>query len=208
MFSAFRSDAASLCRTALIGLATLSSLACSNDVSAANDGGGTAKNEQEWVGWLIDTDCVGANPVSHTQSCNLMPTCIDSGFGIYVLSPGKDYKSYAATDWIPFDISSQALAKQLNWVLSEPENKNAHLAKYVDKVPTIRVTGHLVPAENIVNDPDWDNDPKTVVTLATMGDWAEAIHLHSIEFHNMRGVSNYEVSAPEEVMLTESTPGN
>jgi hypothetical protein len=146
---------------------------------------------QEWIGWLIDTDCVGANPKTHTQNCNLMPECIASGEGIYVYAEGKAFNTYKASDWLPFDKASQNLAKQLNLVLSDQNNSESYLIKYPNRIPTIKVTGYLV------------NTGLSPV-LADYGDWTTGIHITSIQFYYINGVSNYEVTAPENVVLTEA----
>lgn len=174
--------------------------------AASSVAGGTSTNageaesgqsHQEWVGWLIDTDCVGSNPYTHTQNCNLMPTCIASGFGIYVYAPNKPYDTYQVVDWIPFDNASQSLARQIDWVLSEPSAHESHLSTYPNRIPTIRVIGHRVAVENIVS----INDEGLV--LADYGNWSEAIHVHSIEFFYIDGVSAYQVQGAENVVLKE-----
>ncbi len=145
---------------------------------------------QDWTGWLIDYDCAGANPNTHTQNCNLMPSCIESGEGIYVYTSGKAYSTYGAADWIPFDQESQTLAAQLNQILSDPNNHRAYLSKYLNKIPTIKVTGYTV----------------TTGLPDNITDYAAGIHITSIEFYYISGVSNYEVTAPENVVLHENTP--
>lgn len=118
-----------------------------------------------------------------------MPMCIDTGLGIYVYSAEKANDTYAGADWIPFDNASQALALRLDRVLSEPDDAKSHLTKYANRIPTIKVTGNLVASD--------------YRGLSDYGDWSQAIHIHSIEFHYINGVSNYEVVAPENVVLTE-----
>lgn len=145
---------------------------------------------QEWVGWLIDLDCVGANPKTHTQGCNLMPTCIASGEGIYVYTAGKAYNSYGSSDWIPFDEASQNIAKELNHKLSDPNDPEAYLSKYPNKIPTIKVKGYLVTS----------GLPQTV-TGGEYGNFPNGIHITSIEFYYIENVSNYQVTDPENVVL-------
>jgi hypothetical protein len=155
--------------------------------SGGVDGG--AATLLEWTGWLIDADCVGANPYNHTQNCNLMPTCIASGEGLYVYVAGKVFGSYAEADWLPFDKASQAVAKQINLVLSSPEDPELFLTKYANYIPTIKVTGSLVTSD--------------YPGLAEFGSWPQAIHIRSIEFYGIAGVSRYEVSWPENTVLTQ-----
>ncbi len=140
------------------------------------------------TGWLIDYDCVGANPYTHTQDCNLMPSCIASGEGIYVYTAGKAYNTYGASDWIPFDQASQALAAQLDRILSEPDNPKSHLGKYPNRIPTIKVNGYTV----------------TSGLPSNITDYTAGIHITSIEFHYIPGVSNYEVTEPENVVLSQT----
>jgi hypothetical protein len=137
---------------------------------------------QTWTGWLIDYDCVGANPKTHTQNCNLMPTCITSGLGIQInngSTPG---------DWFPFDAASQALANQLNLILSDPADHEKYLTKYPNQIPTIRVNGYTA----------------TTGLPSGITDYTTGIHITSIEFYYISGVSNYEVTSPENVVLTET----
>jgi hypothetical protein len=160
----------------------------------AIDGGGTgvdggAATLQEWIGWLIDADCVGSNPHTHTQNCNLMPTCIASGEGLYVYAVDKTFDTYAEVDWLPFDLSSQAIAKQINLVLSRPEDPELFLTKYSNYIPTIKVTGSLVTSD--------------FPGLVEYGDWTQAVHIHSIAFYYIDGVSRYQVTSPENVVLTQ-----
>jgi hypothetical protein len=168
---------------------------------------------QTWTGWLIDYDCVGANPKTHTQTCNLMPTCIASGEGMYVYSEGKAYNTYNAASWLPFDQASHVLAAQLNRILSDSSDHEAHLAKYSDRIPTIKVTGYLV--NNVPyhdSDPSDPNDqaqlPITDLTKSVTGT-VTGIHITSIEFtyitYNGVAVSNYEVTDPEKVVITEAS---
>ncbi len=167
---------------------------------------------QTWTGWLIDYDCVGANPKTHTQTCNLMPTCIASGEGMYVYSEGKAYNTYNAANWLPFDQASHLLAARLNQILSDSSDHEAHLAKYPDRIPTIKVTGYLV--NNIPyhdSDPGDPNDqaqlPITDPTKSVTGT-VTGIHITSIEFtyitYNSVAVSNYEVTDPEKTVITEA----
>lgn len=149
----------------------------------------SASETKSWIGWLIDYDCVGANPSTHTQKCNLMPDCIKSGEGIYVYTEGKAFNKYNSSDWIPFDASSQELAKRLNLVLSDPSDKEKSLSKYVDKIPTIKVNGYTV----------------TSGFYEGITDYSEAIHITSIEFYYINSVSNYQVTSPENVVLNETS---
>jgi hypothetical protein len=157
--------------------------------SGSNGVDGVAVTLQEWTGWLIDADCVGSNPHTHTQNCNLMPTCIASGEGLYVYAPGKAFDTYAEVDWLPFDLSSQAIAKQINLVLSRPEDPELFLTKYSNYIPTIKVTGSLVTSD--------------FPGLVEYGDWTQAVHIHSIAFYYIDGVSRYQVTSPENVALTQ-----
>ncbi|MDP4182224.1 MAG: hypothetical protein Q8942_14190, partial [Bacillota bacterium] len=156
-----------------------------------------ASATQEWIGWLIDTDCVGANPKTHTQNCNLMPDCIASGEGIYVYTDGKAYNTYGSSDWLPFDEASQNLAKQLNSILSDPNNSGSYLTKYPNRIPTIKVTGYPVTS----------GLPKSV-TGGDYGVYTTGIHITSIEFYYINSVSNYEVTLPQNVVLYASAPVN
>jgi len=149
-----------------------------------------APNTQTWTGWFIDTDCVGANPNTHTQNCNLMPDCIKSGEGIYVYKQGKAYNTYNNSDFLPFDKSSQDLAVKLNQTLSDPNDHTKYLTKYANKIPTIQVTGYTVDS----NIPDY----------AVEQGYKKAIHITSIKFYNISGVSSYEVTSPENVVLNEA----
>ena len=155
---------------------------------SSGTGGSTSPATQDWTGWLIDTDCVGANPKTHTQNCNLMPTCIASGEGIDVYTVGKSYSSYSTSAWIPFDSASQEVADQLNWILSNPNDIKSYLTKYPNKIPTIKVTGYLTASD--------------YPGLSEYGAWTEAIHIKSIQFYYIDGVSNYQVTSPEDQVLT------
>ena len=150
-------------------------------------GGTTSPATQDWNGWLLDADCVGANPKTHTQFCNLMPTCIASGEGIVTYVAGKAYNSYSSEFWIPFDSASQEVADQLNWILSDPNDIESYLTKYPNRIPTIKVTGYLTSSD--------------YPGLSDYGDWTQAIHIKSIQFYYVDGVSNYQVTSPEDQVL-------
>lgn len=167
-------------------------LACSLLVGTVGNTFAAVPGTQSWTGWLIDADCVGANPKTHTQNCNLMPTCIDSGEGIYVYTAGKAFNTYDASSWIPFDASSQELARQLNLSLSDPSNHEKYLSKYSNRIPTIKVTGYKVASGFYPGITDY------------IGDYSEAIHITSIEFYYIDSVSNYQVTSPENVVLNET----
>lgn len=156
-------------------------------VSAAN-----TTHNQTWTGWLLDYDCVGANPTTHTQSCNLMPSCIASGEGILVYTPGKKNNTYTLDNWLPFDLSSQYLAKQLDLILSDPNDHMSYLTKYPNLIPTIKVIGHLV---NNITASD-DKVPDASGTNIVQG-----IHIDSISFEYIPGISKYIVTAPENITL-------
>lgn len=156
-------------------------------VSAAN-----TTQEQTWTGWLLDYDCVGSNPATHTQSCNLMPSCIASGEGILVYTPGKSNNTYTLDNWLPFDLSSQELAKQLDQILSDPNDSMSYLTKYPDFIPTIKVIGHLVYNITASDDKVPDANGTSIV---------KGIHIDSISFEYIPGISKYVVTSPENVTL-------
>lgn len=155
-------------------------------VSAAN-----TTQQQTWTGWFIDYDCVPSDPTTHWQSCNLMPSCISSGEGILVYTPGKNYNSYTLDNWLPFDLSSQNIAIKLNKILSDPKDPMSALSKYPDRIPTIKVIGHLVNVTASDEKVPDINGTKIV----------KGIHIDSILFYYVSGVSNYKVTAPENIQL-------
>ena len=132
--------------------------------------------EKIWIGWLIDYDCVGADPSKHKQECNLMESCIESGEGILLTDTSSTNN---AGVWIPFDSESQKQAAGLN--------KSLAANKYI---PTIRVTGHLV-ANDLASDAGKDTK------------YPDAIHLSSIEAVYISDISNDELKAFENVSPTD-----
>jgi hypothetical protein len=73
-----------------------------------------ASETQEWTGWLIDLDCVGANPKTHTQNCNLMTECIASGLGIYAYTADKGQNEgiiIGFTDCTGYDIPCRRICQ-------------------------------------------------------------------------------------------------
>ena len=85
---------------------------------------------QTWKGWIMDTDCVGVNPLTHTTGCLKMSSCIASGLGVLVYNSGATYQNYI---FIPFDNESQSLG--VNLINSIPATQTNNV--------TIQVTGTL-----------------------------------------------------------------
>jgi hypothetical protein len=116
---------------------------------------------KEYTGWIIDTDCVGMDPLKHTRSCLQMPMCIESGMGLLIYDSkvkATDYK------FIQFDEASQRYGVDLINNIPVTETKNV----------TIKVTATFV---DVVNATSKKNEKQ--------------LHINSISFTAIKGVSTF-----------------
>ncbi|OPY58393.1 MAG: Endo-1,4-beta-xylanase A precursor [Pelotomaculum sp. PtaU1.Bin035] len=148
---------------------------------------------QTLIGWILDRDCIGVNPLNHSKNCNLMgandspPTgCYASGLGLYLYGTGGSTTASDLEHYKVFDAESKILAK--TFLLSLPDTWKKNI--------TVKITGYNVSGIPV----NADETQVPEIDPAQVSHYLDGFHINSIEAAYIDGVSTNPLPSPNIIL--------